>query len=111
MNNKGLEEGAVQRRIDAQAKGIPPPVAEFDLEPLLTRLAADNCEVLRARLARYEDADGNPLSALKQSSAGVDELAAFIRQINGNNRMGAGALAERIVEWQARVDAKLASLK
>lgn len=22
--------------------------------------AADNCEVLRARLAKYEDADGNP---------------------------------------------------
>lgn len=31
----------------------------------------------------------------------VDELAQFIRQIDGNHTMGAGALAERIVEWQA----------
>lgn len=29
----------------------------------------------------------------------VDALAQFIRQIDGDNRMGAGALAERIVEW------------
>lgn len=34
-----------------------------------------------------------------------DELAQFIRQVDGDNRMGAGALAERIVEWfGSRVD-------
>lgn len=31
-----------------------------------------------------------------------ENLAAFIREINGDNRMGAGALAERISEWLAR---------
>ena len=31
--------------------------------------AADNCEVLRARLAKYEDAEGNP----KAQPSGVDE--------------------------------------
>lgn len=31
----------------------------------------------------------------------IDELAQFIRQIDGAHTMGAGALAERIVEWQA----------
>jgi len=29
----------------------------------------------------------------------VDDLAQFIRQIDGNHRMGAGALAEHICEW------------
>jgi hypothetical protein len=48
-----------------------------DKDPQRISEAADNCEVLRARLAKYEDADGNPLAALKQPSAGVDERAAF----------------------------------
>lgn len=30
----------------------------------------------------------------------VDELAQFIRRIDGSNSMGAGALAEQICEWQ-----------
>lgn len=50
--------------------------------------AADNCEVLRARLAKYEDADGNPLAALKQPSAGVDERAAFETWYLGHFYMG-----------------------
>jgi len=29
----------------------------------------------------------------------VDKLANFIRTINGNNDMGHGELAERIVDW------------
>lgn len=29
------------------------------------------------------------------------ELAAFIRKIDGNNKMGAGRLAEKILDWQA----------
>lgn len=33
----------------------------------------------------------------------VDELAQFIREVDGNNRMGAGALAEKICE-RFRVD-------
>ena len=35
--------------------------------------SADNCEVLRERLARYEDAEGNPLAG----AGAVDERAAF----------------------------------
>lgn len=32
----------------------------------------------------------------------INELAQFIRQTNGNNDLGAAALAERILEWQAQ---------
>ena len=31
----------------------------------------------------------------------VDQLAQFIRKVDGRNEMGAGALAEKIVEWLA----------
>lgn len=31
----------------------------------------------------------------------IDELAQFIRGIDGKHNMGAGALAEKIIEWQA----------
>lgn len=31
----------------------------------------------------------------------VDDLAQFIRWVSGNNKMGAGVLAERITEWLA----------
>lgn len=48
-----------------------------DKDPQRISDAADNCDVLRARLAKYEDADGNPLAALKPPSAGVDERAAL----------------------------------
>lgn len=33
------------------------------------------------------------------TSLNVDDLAQFIRSIDGKNDLGAGALAERIVEW------------
>ncbi|HDS1721455.1 hypothetical protein NPS53_08100 [Pseudomonas putida] len=33
-----------------------------------------------------------------------DALAQFIRQIDGNNSMGAGALAEKICEWLRTTD-------
>lgn len=36
----------------------------------------------------------------------VDDLAQFIRQIDGKNSMGAGALAEHICEWLAAAQAK-----
>lgn len=36
----------------------------------------------------------------------VDELAQFIRQIDGDHRMGAGALAEHICEWLAAAKTK-----
>lgn len=34
--------------------------------PVQTQIAADNCEVLRARLAKYEDAEGNPISTIAE---------------------------------------------
>jgi hypothetical protein len=81
VNSKGLEQSATQQRIDAQCVSqtaseqtamsnkseIPPAVAEFALEQLTDlglisryEVTAENLEVLRARLARYEDEDGNP---------------------------------------------------
>ena len=33
----------------------------------------------------------------------VDALAQFIREVDGSHQLGAGALAERIVEWLAAV--------
>lgn len=36
----------------------------------------------------------------------VDDLAQFIRQIDGNHTMGAGAMAERICEWLTAAQAK-----
>src|SRR5690606_10239353 len=80
VNSKGLEQSAVQQRIGAQCvthttleqtamsnkSEIPPAVAEFALQQLpdqklISRyeVTAENLEVLRARLARYEDEDGN----------------------------------------------------
>lgn len=45
----------------------------------------------------------SPLYALPgaQNVPDVDALAQFIREIDGKHRLGAGALAERIVEWLA----------
>ena len=36
----------------------------------------------------------------------VDALAQFIREIDGAHQLGAGVLAERIVEWLAAPEAK-----
>lgn len=46
-------------------------------------LAADNCEVLRARLARYEDADGKPLQGVAVPDgwrSGVEAVAKLIEK-------------------------------
>lgn len=39
------------------------------------------------------------LHPLAPSAVDVDLLAQFIRKIDGNNSMGAGALAEKIIDW------------
>lgn len=36
---------------------------------------------------------------LKLAPVDIDALAQFIRKVDGNNRMGAGTLAEHIAEW------------
>ena len=41
------------------------------------------------------------LASGAQSVPDVDALAQFIREIDGKHQLGAGALAERIVEWLA----------
>ena len=38
----------------------------------------------------------------RELTGAVDALAQHIRQIDGNNSMGAGALAESIAEWADR---------
>lgn len=93
MNSKGLEQSAVQQRIGAQCvthatseqtamsnkSEIPPAVAEFALQQLpdqklISRyeVTAENLEVLRARLARYEDEDGNPKAQPNTPVSGAD---------------------------------------
>ena len=39
-----------------------------------TETAADNCEVLRARLARYEDADGKPITTIAEQAREIERL-------------------------------------
>ena len=38
--------------------------------------AADNCEVLRARLAKYEDADGKPITTIAEQAREIERLRA-----------------------------------
>ena len=40
--------------------------------------AADNCEVLRARLARYEDADGKPITTIAEQAREITALKQVI---------------------------------
>lgn len=57
-------------------------------------------------LAQYLlDSMPNSLSEKQPSAGVVDELSNFIRSIDGDNRMGAGVLAERICEWLAALNA------
>jgi hypothetical protein len=43
--------------------------------------AADNCEVLRARLAKYEDAEGRPIGQLSAFNAGVKAASDKVKSI------------------------------
>ncbi len=44
-------------------------------------------------------------SSFKMVPVDVDQLAQFIRKVNGDNRMAAGSLAEHIAEWLAAAPA------
>jgi hypothetical protein len=62
-------------------------------------MAADNCEVLRARLAKYEDADGNP----KDKPSGVVPAAlgsAFITCESGDAGYRVVIKSEKLQESQ-----------
>ena len=52
---------------------------------------------------KYKAAIGTKIYALPgaQPAPDVDALAQLIREIDGKHQLGAGALAERIVEWLA----------
>lgn len=73
-------------------------------------LRDDGWEELRERCQRAVDHHEQARAALADTPAepvaGVDDLAQFIRIIDGNNSMGAGQLAERILGY---LNAKLAA--
>lgn len=94
---------------DEAGPKAPPAVGEF---------AVQEIDRLRARLAKYEDADGNPLAALKQPSAGLpfaQEIAAFEdwrkRQMSVLSKEGAAAFYRLgSVQWSSwRGRARLAA--
>ena len=63
---------------------------------------------LKYRPSNIPESSYIPLYALPgaqpaPSAPDVDALAQFIREIDGKHQLGAGALAERIVEWLAAV--------
>lgn len=71
---------------------IPPAVAEYALEQLADgkdpqRIsdAAENCEVLRARLAKYEDADGNPIAQQPRAVVPTALIEALKFYANGDH--------------------------
>ena len=55
-----------------------------------------------AALWGYVPAEAQPAPSVPD----VDALAQFIREIDGAHQLGAGVLAERIVEWLAAPEAK-----
>jgi len=86
-------------------------IAKRDEELAACRVAVENCEVFRARIAELErqlNSDKlikmvtelrEELAAIKAQGVVIDadDLAQFIREIDGNHKMGAGVLAEHIV--------------
>ena len=51
-----------------------------------TETAADNCEVLRARLARHEDADGKPITTIAEQAREIERLRLNIAEYNEHER-------------------------
>lgn len=83
------ERDALQSQLDAMGKGEPVASVDHNCEPHKI-----NWEVNPLELA-----DGVSLYAAPKALApDVDWLSNVIRQVDGNNKLGAGALAEKIVE-------------
>ena len=67
--------------------------------------AADNCEVLRARLAKYEDAEGRPVSALAEQAREIERLRLNIAEYNEHERCYQAEIAalkaqpSGVVQW------------
>ena len=47
--------------------------------------AADNCEVLRARLARYEDGEGKPITTIAEQAREIERLQLTCNDIDDQN--------------------------
>lgn len=43
-------------------------------------MSADNCEALRSRLEKYEDADGNPISTISEQAREIASLRSIISE-------------------------------
>jgi ribA/ribD-fused uncharacterized protein len=87
------QHGAFYKDPDAE-----PPYAQY------ARGVNDGFEIGRreALIAAANDAAPQPVQP-PATLPDVDELAQHIRWVNGSNKMGAGALAEKLLEWlQAR---------
>jgi len=56
--------------------------------------AADNCEVLRARLARYEDADGKPITTIAEQAREIERLQLTCNDLDDQNDRIYAELAE-----------------
>lgn len=67
----------------------PADVATNGVASIKTRGAKDSLPISMA----------TPLRAQLDELVDIDALSNFIREIDGNNRMGAGALAENIANW------------
>jgi hypothetical protein len=93
----------------ARVQPTPPGFAVVPLIPnaAMNRVLAEDDwqweDVLAAADAitedQYELIAGAPARAEQVDVPDVDELSNFIRQIDGDNKLGAGAMADKIVDW------------
>ena len=75
--------------------------SQFHTEGITEYASGDALIRLSDAIAAVED--NFALAQPAPSVPDVDALAQFIREIDGKHQLGAGALAERIVEWLAAV--------
>lgn len=85
-----------------------------DKDPQRISDAADNCEVLRARLAKYQDAEGRPVVVVpEQAKEALDWIEDFIARCNGDDRGSCDSVnvLRTALESQAREIERLKSWK
>ena len=103
-----MREAAMKRKLMQQAsllvKTNDPTTTLVAVASLLDALGSLMSEWTGESVRVRMTAEGQPdvLYMVKHPSVpAVDALAQFIREIDGAHRLGAGVLAERIVEWLA----------
>ena len=89
--------------LTAPAAEVPEALTDTDVARIFRRVYGGNRfdateRMFAAEIAAARDAQWQS-TRLSGGVPDVDDLAQFIRQIDGNHRMGAGALAEHICEW------------